>query len=397
MHLIVQKVLEYFLRRKLNFLFTVIVIGITVYMLSMTMSMYARVSYDLYETKRIFADDQVINVNILMSEQDSRNYYTDVAQFLEAMKERWGENFGKFIYMTVNYEYAGVKKMENTLYLDKSMFDLCCVNFYNGNGRKWKFEKTNEDILYGFVCHKRIEEYPIGTVIENTNTGSKTKIVGYYDEDQFWAPSLLLHQTEPTIKLDDHIISLMDEEYFSISEDFYGNLFNSVYIKTIHGDVANIKMQIRDLADTFSVKCYINSLEDLIWKERIEKKEMFDSVALLILFSLFLGLSGLLISFVSDVSSWRKEIAIMYVNCVSTTRVFLIIMFENLIKAAVGFGMAVYFYGRDMKGLDGRIFFHMVVPWLFVGTIAVVVLFSFVAFKTVRQKNLMLIIGGENI
>ena len=96
MHLIVQKVLEYFLRRKLNFLFTVIVIGITVYMLSMTMSMYARVSYDLYETKRIFADDQVINVNILMSEQDSRNYYTDVAQFLEAMKERWGENFGKF-------------------------------------------------------------------------------------------------------------------------------------------------------------------------------------------------------------------------------------------------------------------------------------------------------------
>ena len=59
--------------------------------------------------------------------------------------------------------------------------------------------------------------------------------------------------------------------------------------------------------------------------------------------------------------------------------------------------MAVYFYGRDMKGLDGRIFFHMVVPWLFVGTIAVVVLFSFVAFKTVRQKNLMLIIGGENI
>ena len=98
MHLIVQKVLEYFLRRKLNFLFTVIVIGITVYMLSMTMSMYARVSYDLYETKRIFADDQVINVNILMSEQDSRNYYTDVAQFLEAMKERWGENFGKFMY-----------------------------------------------------------------------------------------------------------------------------------------------------------------------------------------------------------------------------------------------------------------------------------------------------------
>jgi ABC-type antimicrobial peptide transport system permease subunit len=164
-----------------------------------------------------------------------------------------------------------------------------------------------------------------------------------------------------------------------------------------HHEAKKYKEEIRNIAQSLQIKCYIYTLDELIDNEKQENKTLMSSLGTLVLFALFVALSGILASYLADVGSWQKEIAIMYLNGVAPRDVYLIILLENFIKALLGINVAVYTYGHTLSSYDYEIYWSMVVPVLILGTLICVIVFSYIAFKTIKQKDLLSIYGGAKL
>ncbi len=396
-YLVIQKILEYISRRKINFFLTTLLIVVTLYMTSMVIHMYVKSIYYMVQTKEVFSDENILNIQILMDNQENDNYYENVDVFFYAMKDRYGDNFGKFMYLTVNYIIEGKDENLDTLYLDESLFDLCKVDFHIDSAGRELLEK-DVSLIPGFVSKGNLNKYPIGTILQNSNINTKTVIVGYFDDDARWAPGLLLHSQNAAIDLNNYIVSGMDNQYFAFQSMFYANTFNSIYVKTgSRYDIFSYKEEIREIAQKFHVKCYIYTVDELINEEKQENKTLMSALGMMVGFAVFVALAGILSSYLADVGSWQKEIAIMYLNGVAPGDVYFIILLENLIKVVLGLNIAFYLYGHKLSLNDYEIYWSKVVPILISGTLIFVVLFSYIAFKTVKQRKLLNIYGGSRL
>lgn len=134
-YFIAQKILEYVSRRKINFFLTTLLIIVTLYMMSMVIHTYVKSVYYIIETRNVFSDENILNIRILKTGQESNDYYENAEKFLNTMEETYGDNFGKFMYFNVNYIVEGQNENFDTLYIDESSFDLCNVNFHNVHKR----------------------------------------------------------------------------------------------------------------------------------------------------------------------------------------------------------------------------------------------------------------------
>lgn len=394
---IIQKIVEYVSRRKINFFLTTVLMIVTLYMASMVIHTYTKSVYYMIETKNVFSDEDILNIQIIIDEQESNDYFENVEKFLEDMEDKYGEEFGKFMYLNVNYTKEGENDNLDTLYIDKSSFDLCKVRFHRDKEVE-DLLKKDKSLIAGYVSKDNLAKYPIGTILVNSNINTKTVIAGYFENDSTWAPSLLLHSSEATTDLNNYLVSEMDNNYFEFHSMFYGNVFNSIYLKfNTNHNVNKYKEEIRKLARDAQIKCYIFTIDEMIDEEKQENKTFMRSLGTMVVFALFVALSGILASYLADVGSWQKEIAIMYLNGVAPSDVYLIILLENLIKALLGITVAIYAYGHKLLSYDYEIYWHFVVPVLIFGTLICVTLFSYIAFKTIKQKDLLSIYGGSKL
>lgn len=396
-YFIIQKILEYVSRRKINFFLTTLLTIVTLYMMSMVIHMYVKSIYYMIETRTVFSNENIVNIRILMTDQESDDYYENVDKFLKIMEETYGKNFGKFMYLNVNYIVDGQNKNLDTLYIDESSFNLCKVNFYKDKEVEELLEK-DMSLIPGFVSKNNLDQYPLGTILQNSNINTKTIIIGYFDDDSRWAPSLLIHSGDATIDLNNYIVSAMDNNYFEFQSMFYANTFNSIYVTMNNSHNINAyKDEIRKIAQDSQIKCYIYSLDEMINDEKQENKTLMRALGIMVAFAILVALAGVLSSYLADVGSWQKEIAIMYLNGIAPSDIYLIILLENLIKALLGLNIAFYIYGHKLSSNDHRIYWSMVVPILIFSTLICVILFSYIAFKTVRQRKLLSIYGGSKL
>lgn len=395
-YFIMHKIFEYVSRRKINFFLTTLITIVTLYMASMVIHMYAESVYYMVETRNVFSDEDILNIQIVMTEQESNDYFERGENFLKVMEETYGENFGKFMYLNVNYIVEGETNKLDTLYIDASAFDLCKVKFYKDETAE-KLLKEDASLLPGFVSKSSLDKYPLGTILQNSNINTKTVIIGYFEDGSTWAPDLLLN-LEATINLDNYIVSAMDNNYFDVYNGFYANTFSSIYVKMNSSqDINAYKDEIRRIARDSQIKCYIYSLDEMINDEKQGNKELMKAIGSMAAFAILVGLAGVLASYLADVGSWQKEIAIMYLNGVAPIDIYLIILMENFIKALLGLSIAFYIYGHKLSADDYRIYWSMVVPVLILSTLICVILFSYIAFKTVRQSKLLSIYGGSTL
>lgn len=394
---IVQKILEYVSRRKINFFLTTILMIATLYMTSMVLHMYAKSVYYMVETRNVFSDEDILNIQILMDETDNIDYFENVEIFLENMQDEFGEEFGSFMEINVNYIVDGENKNLDTIFVDRTSYDLCDVKFHREK-EAYDFVENNKSLIPGYVSKDNLDNYPIGTILINSNLNTETVIVGYFENNSKWAPSLLLHSSQATIDLNNYLVSEMDNNYFKFSKQFYGNIFNNIYVKiNDNHNINTYKNQIRKFASDSHIKCYIFTLDEMIDKEKQDNRTLMSSLGMMVVFALFVAMSGILASYLADVSSWQKEIAIMYLNGVASSDVYLIILLENLIKAILGINVAVYAYGHKLLSYDFGIYWKLVVPILILGTLICVILFSYIAFKTIKQRDLLSIYGGSKL
>lgn len=59
---IVQKIIEYVSRRKINFILTTILTIVTLYMISMVFHIYTKSVYYMLETRNVFSSSDIINI-----------------------------------------------------------------------------------------------------------------------------------------------------------------------------------------------------------------------------------------------------------------------------------------------------------------------------------------------
>lgn len=389
MGLITKKIMEYIYRRKLNFMLIVVVMAIAGYMLFMVVEMYFKSVYHIYDTKSQFAENSFVNLKILMNENKT-DYHGSVEKYLEKLREEYGDDFGTFMYMQVRYYVSGEDREEDTLYIDENLFNLCKLTIHE--------EIPSGEYIKGYVCRNRLSEYPVGTILENVHTGTKTIIAGYFDAGSKWVADLLFHSSSSTVLLDGYIVSAMDQSYFNISNQFYSNVFNSVYVRSDGTQtLAAIKNDLRTMADTYGIDSYAYTLEELIDREKSENKELMESIGGLILFAVLIAMTGILSACMADTLSRHYEITVMSVNGVSPVDIYLMMFFENCIKAALSFSCAVYFYGRGVWGAEGWIFYRLVIPTVGVGVLIFILIVTTLSYRSVNQNKLLKLMGGEHL
>ena len=74
--------------RKFNFVLTLVVMLVTLYLIFDVSGMYFKSNYYIYKTEQAFADKEVININVLMDIQDTA-YSDHVEDFLKQLEHRY--------------------------------------------------------------------------------------------------------------------------------------------------------------------------------------------------------------------------------------------------------------------------------------------------------------------
>jgi hypothetical protein len=278
----------------------------------------------------------------------------------------------------------------STLYVDEGANDLCNMEVV------YKIEPDSTEYLKAYVGCSAADKYPVGTILENKHTGSRTQIIGILKKNSEWISEPPLVTQDAVISLDDYIVSEMDDKYFELYPMFYGNIFNSMYIKCESDeDAARIKEEVRALADENKIMCYCNSIKSLISKENIENSNYLKSMGYLIGFVVIMAVISCFTSGMADIYSEHYELAVMLINNVAPVNIFIMLLVENLIKGSLAVTLSMTKFGFGLADSDSYVFRTMVCPAVIVMVFTLMLMISLTEYMTVRNKNICTMLGGD--
>lgn len=385
---IVKKFIENICHRKYSFLMAIVVMTVTFYMLFDTLDIFLGLNYYIYEAKSVFATDTFLNVR-LVSNLTDYTYSDKAADFICQLKEKYPDQFADFMYMNNVYYEVGEEEIEQkVLYINKNGLSLGKLQLID--------ESASDGCLKGYVCKEKLDVFPIGTVLENVNIGSKTKIVGYFDSGSEWMDTLLFPSTEPARLLNDYIVSEMDDNYFDMTSEFYMNMSNSLYILAENKEELNaMREQVQALAEQSGVMCIIDTLPEMIQREKEDKSEVIRATGILVLFVIAVAFTAMLTICYADVCSRHYETAVMCLNGVAPIDLYLMLLMENLVKGFISISIAICIYVKF--GSVEKFFYRVSVPALIILGNLSIVLITTIAYQSIKQKKLLELIGGARL
>lgn len=392
---ILKNVLDYMYRRKLNFVLTMIISVVTMYLLAMVLTLAGESYYYIYAVKNTIRNTEYLNINVLM-DSTNMDYCKKVETFDKEMQEAFGNQYGKFMFVTTNLQddTTGREESVRVLYIDPSLADLCRepVNFGN------VISAAERPVVRACVGASLTDKYSAGTILKNVNTGSEIQVAGILEPNHRWLPDLLFHTNEAAVSLDEYIIAEMDTSFFNASTDFYTNTFNSFYIKSESEEESiYVKNKVKEIAGQNGILYYANTVDELIWQEQNENKELFRSVGNLIIFVVLIAVSAFASANFSDIYSRHSEFGIMYINGVSSLDIYFMIWIENLIKIVIAFGISIYVYVRGIDEVGMYVFKTMIMPVLIVAVVLFTIILSYILLLTVRRRNILSLLGGAKL
>lgn len=387
--LIMKKVIEYIYMRRGNFLLTLIVLGISIYLVAFAMQIYSSSEYYIVKAKEIITDESVLNINIIPDLADM-DCYEKVGDFDTAMKQKYGDSYGKFMEMETTYNINGEEVLIKTLYIDEAMLDLC------GVGSSMTELKGNTSVC--FVGSNLKDIYSEGTVFTDIHTENEYTVTGSLPETSEWISTPVFATTDVTTSLDDYIVVLMDDSYFELSVDFYANITNSIFVKyETEAECEQLKSDTRELADESGLMLYMYTFDELVSSEMEENRSLMNSIVVLIIFAVVTAIFSYISAGLADIYSRHYEMAVMYLNKVSRLDMFMILFFENIIKAVIATGLSFLIFMSGLDSSEKVIFISMVMPKIIFSLIAFMLVVTAISNMTVREKKLINLIGGARL
>ncbi|MGN0160318.1 MAG: hypothetical protein ACI4AQ_02900 [Lachnospiraceae bacterium] len=386
----IKKAFEKMFRRKVNFIMTLSVLAIAVYLLASVFQMLFKSTYYIYATKKALSYDSALNFTVFINRADE-GYFERVGEFDKILKKQYGNRYGRFMYLDASMKVdSGSYNTFSTLYVDEGAKDLCSLEVIH------EIEPGSTEYLKGYVGCNVAEEYPVGTILENKHTGSRTQIVGILKKNSVWISEPLLVTQDAVITLDDYIVSEIDEKYFELYPMFYANIFNSMYIKCeSEEEAARVKEEVRVLADENKIMCYCKSINSLIHKENTENADYLKSMGYLIGFVVILAVLSCFTSGMADIYSEHYELAVMLINNVAPANICIMLLVENLVKGSLAVSLSMTKFGKGLTDSDVYVFGTMVCPAVIVMVFVFMILVSFTEYITIRNKNVPTMLGGD--
>lgn len=373
-------------KRRLNFILIVLVAGVTVFLLDMVFMINGESYQHILTVKNTLQQkENYLNVQVIPDERIP-NYPINVSKFDAELQKEFGSKYGKFMEMDIAFQKVGENCLNHVLYIDKTILDLCHLSL--AQGKKIEKDEGQLDYIEAYVGNDLKEDYPIGTILVNSYTHSNMKVVGVLKKGVNWVPTSLFGTTETKINLDDKIVSEMDHSIFETSVGFYGNIYNSMYLKCDNKKEVETSVKIiRKIAKEQEILCYSHTINQLIKKEKESNRQIFQSIGILTIFVVILACIALLASSAADIYSRRYDIGIMYIHGISRMNIFLMTWIENLLKLLIAFGVAIFLYSRKLEG--DRLFIHShIVIWQLLAFLIIMSIFiSFIACILVNQKD----------
>lgn len=390
---IIKNVLDYMYKRKINFILTIIISVVTMYLLAMVLTLAGESYYYIYAVKNTIKNTQYLNINIFM-DPSNMDYCANVEAFDKEMKKDFGNQYGKFMFVTTNLQNQVTEFSESSdvLYIDSTLADVCkeTIDFENA--------VKNTQRIKACVGSSLSEKYPVGTILKNINTGSELEIVGTLKNEQTWIPSLLFHTKDAVVSLDKYIVAEMDDSFFNTSLDFYANAFNSFYIKCeSEQECADAKNKVKEIAGQNKILYYANTVDELISQEKDENKALFQSVGNLTIFVVLIAILAFVSANLSDIYSRHNEFGIMYINGVSSLDIYFMIWIENLIKFVSTFGISIYMYKKGLDEVEAYVLVKMIIPLLIISILLFSVILSYILLLTVKRRNVLSLLGGVKL
>ena len=287
--------------------------------------------YRINAVERLINEKGVLHITIIPDPMAGPDYYSGFARFDQTMKERYGKGYGKFFYMDT---LSGSKNNQNpdntinTLYLDRSCFDLCSTGKF--------FDTTSicentEDVLVGYDLS---QSHPIGSRLYNNVTGKTHRVAGVLPRGAKWISSNPFVSEDPQVSLDECIVSLMDYDLFQwVDGVLYGACFQSIYLYTEKTDYRLVKKDVRDLALKNGLKIMaVDTIEEEIQSEYAEREEWIKAGGDMTLFAIFLCFAACISTGLSDALHLRREMGILRVCGVSRMNILGIIITEDILR-----------------------------------------------------------------
>ncbi len=390
--LIGNKVTEYIIKRKLNFVLTLLILTVSIYMVSFVFTTVCESNYYIYKTKEMLKGN-IININIMMDGLDT-DYCKKVSVFANEINELYGDDFGKYMYMETNCKLDNIDVRVPMLYVDATINDLCEEDTIQFN---LEFH-DNDDYTEAYVGYHLRDTYPVGTILMDNYTRRKVKIVECLPEGAEWVPSLLFHTYEASVVLDDYLITTMDEGYFELNDRFLGNTFNAWFIQyELEEEEHHIKKNIRELAEKYGITCYTYTLEEMIELTKEENEDFLNSLGILLIFTMTIAILAYISAAMADAYSRRRELAIMYINKVSLLDIFGMFLVENTIKFVISIGIASFLFVQGLSDQQAMIYRTMVLPVSAILIMLFLLALSMASCKSINSKKVLSFIGGERI
>lgn len=392
---IAKNVWQYMCKRKLNFILTVVISIVTMYLLEMVLTLAGESYYSIYAVSNTIVNTEYLNINVQMAPAEFK-YCSKVEIFDKELQDAFPNRYGKFMFVDTNLQNQDTGMVDSVpvLYIDSSLEDLCTTPIY----LEQNTTQGKNDGIKAYAGWSLSGQYPKGTVLKNTNIGSELEVIGILDKGQAWLPALLFHTNKAVVSLDECMVAEMDEGFFRVSPDFYANAFNSFYIKCeTEKEAAAAKAKVKEIADRNGILYYMNTVEELISQERNENKELFRSIGNLTIFVVLIAVLAFATANLADVCSRHTEFGIMYINGVSSLDIFLMIWMENLVKFMAAFGISTSLYARELEKTGIYVLTNIVLPILVVALILFSVLLSYLLFCTIKRKNILSLLGGVRL
>lgn len=397
MHLsfVLKKVIEYIYIRRVNFLLTLIVLIASLYVAAYALQTRAEADYYIYAAKKRLTTTNILNVQMIPNPMgDSSEEAERFEQFDAMLKERYRDRYGKFMHFEVNYLDDGKKIRIKTLYIDDSLLNLCDA----GMDLSGLTEPPPEGTLTCYVGSDLAEQYKPGTLLTTEHIGTELYVKGALPEGAGWIPSMLLYTDHGEEILDNGIVTVMDENYFDTHIEFYGNTYSSLYFfYDTKEESDEMKLEIRELAEEQNLMCYLYTFDDMVATLKEERINVHRAINVLVIFALAVaGLSSLSAG-LADVYSRHYELAVMYVNKVSSLDMLAMLLIENMIRMVIATGMAAFFFSRGLDALHARIYMEMVLPGLAFGMLIFMLAMTGIEFMTINRRKLLALIGGAKL
>ena len=321
-----------------------------------------------------------------LSDENNKNYVNCIKFLNDELKN----NFGVY-YFTHQYIYDENKQQDlKVIAVNNTLFEINNVDLVLKNSKNKKYIYLPESMKSN-----------VGDKIVISSNDNKYEYIvdGFINDDIKMIDNKWEGSGELFLNLSDAAIISFDWDDIPDFSKVDFSDFNIFIRYDNEEEASEIKNTVFKFANKYNIKLYVNTFDEMLDKDLESNMAKINEIRLLLIFCFVLAFFSVLTAGISDIISRGKNFSILQVVGISPFDIGGMIVFENLIKNTIAFGVASFFMKQNIN--TDYIYISAFKEYTFWMTllimISMVLFLSFVQYKNVRKDGLLKSIGENKL